>query len=161
MPDGFKVPETLPSKKEIMTMPTDQDLGGDDAKNISYWITFVKPDFVATLQEMLTETIDYATDAGSYGGLKIGEFLTRLAARPPGAPPGIPFPQEWVGKTLPTTYTTAPPPPGDTRPRLLGIPLADRKFIKFNYKVNWRQPVPEAEREKEKIEVLREIRDRI
>jgi hypothetical protein len=156
-PGRHKVPEILPSEKEIITM-TDQDLGGDDAKNISFWITFVKPDFVATLQAMQTETIDYATDAGSYGGLKIGEFMTALAARPL----GIPYPTEWAAKTLPTGYATAPPQaPGVIPLRLLGIPPMDRKYIKFNYKVNWRQPVPEAEREKEKIEVLREIRDRL
>src|SRR5262249_5360225 len=122
-----------------------------------------KPDFVANLQGMLTETIDYSTDAGSYGGLKIGDFMTTLAAPPPlPVNLGIPYPPEGAGETLPLRDTTLPlPGPRHVPIRLLEIPLTDRKYIKFNYKVNWRQPVPEAEREKEKIEVLREIRDRI
>lgn len=156
--------ETHSREKEKPAM-TDQDLGGDDAKNVSYWITFIKPDLVATLQEMETETIDYPTDAGSYGGLKIGEFLQRLAQRPAiPAQRGVKFPTEWKNKSLPKGYDVWPPllpPPAPPPQRLLDIPPADRKYIKFNYKVNWRQPVPEAEREKEKVEVLREIRDKL
>jgi hypothetical protein len=133
---------------------SDQDLGGDGAKNVSFWITFIRPDLVATLQPMQTETIDYPTDAGSYGGLKIGEFLQNIG--PQGK--GVPFPVEWQNKKLPTGYTVEPL----LNPRVLrDIPAAERKYIKFNYQINWRQPIPDAEREKEKVEVLREIRDRI
>lgn len=127
---------------------SDQDLGGGEAKNVSYWITFVKPDLVATLQDAETETIDYATDAGSYGGLKIGQYLEGLAAH------RAPLPPEWKDICLPLGYET-----DKERSLLLGIPETDRKYIKFSYTVNWRQPVPDAEREKEKVVVLCEIRD--
>jgi hypothetical protein len=151
-PGPAKYPDTQPGEKERASM-NDQDLGGDDAKNISYWITFIKPDYVATLQGLRTETIDYASDAGSYGGQKIGEFYQSMAA-----PNGIAYPQEWLNKSLPRGYGVLPPPPA-VPTNLTLIPFEDRKYIKFNYTVNWRQPVPEAEREKEKVEVLREIRD--
>jgi hypothetical protein len=127
---------------------TDQDLSGDDAKSVSYWITFVKPDLVATLQGMETETIDYATDAGSYGGLKLGEYLERLTGH------RAPLPAEWKDLSLPLGYET-----DRARSLLLEIPESDRKYIKFNCRVNWRQPMPAAEREKDKVEVLREIRE--
>jgi hypothetical protein len=126
----------------------DQDLSGDGAKNVSYWITFVKPGLVATLQDVETETIDYATDAGNYGGLRVGEYLARLADH------RAPLPTAWKDLSLPHGYET-----DKGRSLLLGIPEGDRKYIQFSYRVNWRQPAPAAEREEAMVEVLREIRD--
>lgn len=126
---------------------TDQDLGGNDAKSVSYWITFIKPDLLATLQGRQTEVIDYATDAGSYGGLKIAEYLQRLADRKAS------LPGEWKDLSLPPGYAT-----DEGKSLLLDIPQNDRKYIKLNYTIDWRQPMPEAERETEKVAVLREIR---
>jgi hypothetical protein len=127
---------------------TDQDLAGDDAKSVSYWITFIKPDLVATLQDMQTDIINYATDAGSYCGLTIAEYLQRLAARKAS------LPGEWKDLSLPPGYAT-----DEGKSLLLDIPQNDRKYIKVNYRIDWRQAVSEAERETEKVEALREIRD--
>jgi hypothetical protein len=129
---------------------TDQDLGGEDARSVSYWITFLKPGLVATLQGMQTEVIDYATDAGSFGGLKLAEYLQRLAASK------APLPDEWKGLSLPPGYAT-----DEGASLLLDIPQGDRKYIRLDYRVNSRQPVPQAEREKQKVEALREVRDAV
>jgi hypothetical protein len=139
-------PQVQPLNKEKRTMAS-VDLGGDDVKNVSYWITFVKPDFVTTLQKEQSETIDYATDEGSFGGLKIARFFQDLATK------GIKWPTEWTMRP-----SSEYPPLGS---QLFEIPKKDEKYIKFNLKLNFRQPLPDAEREKEKVEVLREIRDRL
>jgi hypothetical protein len=125
--------------------PMAVDLGGDDVKNVSYWITFVKPDFVATLQTMKEETIDYPTDEASFGGLKLARFFEDFAHN------GIPWPDAWTRR------------PGNDYPDvgspLDRIPPRDERYIKFNLRLNWRQPLPDAEREKDKVDVLRDIRD--
>ena len=51
------------------------DLGGDDLKIVRYSIIFDKPDEETTLQEEQQDLLDYATDGGSYGGLKIAQFF--------------------------------------------------------------------------------------
>jgi hypothetical protein len=147
-PGQADVGREVQSDSRRETRMADIDLGGDDVKNVSYWISFVKPDFVATLQTMKDETIDYATNEGSFGGLKIGEFFENLAQG------NIPMPKEWT--KLPTTEYKLHP-----SGYLKAIPDRDRKYIRFNLKLNWRQPLPDAERERDKVEVLREIRDRL
>src|SRR5262249_32491234 len=79
--DGDPGETHLPSSVKEKKAMTGIDLGGDDLKNVSFWIRFTKTHFVATLQDMQNETIDYATDEASYGGLKIGGFFQALANR--------------------------------------------------------------------------------
>ena len=132
------------------------DLGGDDVKNVTYWISFVKPDFVATLTSPNDETIDYATDEGSFGGLKIGQFFQDLAAKQ------VLWPMKaWGTKTPSSEYDAYKAWNIQGKPVLTNIPDKDRKYIRFNLRLNWRQPQPDAEREKDKVEVLREIRDAV
>jgi hypothetical protein len=126
------------------------DLGGDDAKNVSYWITFVKPDFVATLQDERDETIDYATDEGSFGGLKMGDFFQQLTTGE------ILLPSAWNPSKLPEDYTIGTNKSG--KKVLHRIPDRDKKYIRVKMKLNWRHPIPDAEREKDKVDELRGIR---
>jgi hypothetical protein len=141
------------AEKEKKTMPS-IDLGGDDLKNISYWITFDKPDFVVDLQPEMKETIDFASDEGSFGGLKIGAFFQDLAAG------RVPWPALWdVTKPGRDYHKKIDTKTG--KAYLKDIPLRDRKFIRITLRLNWRRPQPDAEREKDKVEVLREIRDEL
>jgi hypothetical protein len=147
----------LPVEKEKRAMPT-IDLGGDDVKNVSYWITFVKTDFVATLQDIQSETIDWPTDAESFGGLKLGKFLKDLAEG------RVAWPAKWDVTKPGRDYEKLPPDPDRVpggKSRLKEIPERDQKYLRINLRINWRQPQPDAEREKDKVEVLREIRDEL
>jgi hypothetical protein len=133
------------------------DLGGDDVKNVSYWITFIKPDFVATLQSVRDETIDYATTEGSFGGLKLGSFFLDLQSKPP----RVRWPMEWTTPPSKEYVKLVQFEEGQQVEFLTDIPDKDRQYVRVNLKLNWRRPQPDAEREKEKVSVLREIRDNI
>ena len=65
------------------------DLGGDDLKCVSYRITFVKPDFEATLQPAQEDIVDYPTNETAFAGRKVAEFFDRLRTE------GIPWPSAW------------------------------------------------------------------
>jgi hypothetical protein len=60
--------------------------------------------------------------------------------------------------TVASGYGVLPPAPAVSE-RLTHIPEADSKYIRFGYKVNWLQPVSDAQREKEKGDVLQDIRN--
>jgi hypothetical protein len=121
----------------------DQDLGGDDLKVVRYRIIFTKRDYEAVLDEADEEIVDYPTDGGSFGGLKVADFMGKLAA---GA---VHLPIEWRGRK---DY----PPKKDGKWR---IPRDDRRYIKFVYEVIRTVEREEAAYEKDEVKVLREIRD--
>jgi hypothetical protein len=123
----------------------DQDLGGEDLKVVRYRIIFTKRDFEAVLDGAEEEIVDYPTDGGSFGGLKVAEFMGKLTA---GA---VDLPVEWRGKK---DY----PPKKEGKWR---IPRDDRRYIKFVYEVIRTIEREEPAYEKDEVKVLRQIRDAI
>jgi hypothetical protein len=141
----------LPLRVEEQIMYGDgyePDLSGQDVKNISYWITFLKPDYQASLQERRDKTIDYSTTAQSFASERFGEFLDRLHAV------GIEVPSEW--KDLPSADYVL-----NAAGRLIEIPQRDRRYIDVKIEENWRRPKQAAEYDKEQVDVLKQIRDRL
>jgi hypothetical protein len=122
----------------------DQDLGGDDLKYVSYSIIFTKRDYEATLKGQTQELVDYPTDGGSYGGLKIANFFTAVSLGQ------VPPPPEWGNRY--------PPPSDGTGWK---IPTDDQKYIKFIYWVDSRLPRSEADYEKRQAEALEAISRKI
>lgn len=146
-----KLDATLPSPVEDQEMydaGCDPDLSGDDVKNISYWITFLKPDYEASLQDRRDKTIDYATTAQSFASERFGEFLDRLHSV------GIEVPSDW--KDLPSADYLV-----NAAGRLIEIPQRDRRYIDVTIQENWRRPKQAAEYDKEQVDVLKQIRDRL
>jgi hypothetical protein len=127
--------------KEEFNMP-DQDLGGNDLKYVRYSIVFTKRDYEATLQREREEIIDYPTNGGSYGGLKIAEFFGRVAAGE------VDRPEPWVTKNY---------PPGAAGRRGWEIPEEDRRYVTFIYEVDQRLPRGEADYQKRQAEALESI----
>jgi hypothetical protein len=137
--------QTMPQEERHMS---DLDLGGDDLKYVSYSIVFTKRDYEATLQGETQDIVDYATDGGSYGALKIGEFF----GQPP--TPGIVRPQVWRDNNYPKGVT------GDHMdPRL--IPSEDRKYVRFIYSVDRRLPKSAADYERRQARALEEISSKL
>src|SRR5215471_7269323 len=60
-------------KKESGMSTINQDLSGDDIKNVRYSILFTKRDLEGTLKPATDEVINYSTDGASYGALKLSE----------------------------------------------------------------------------------------
>jgi hypothetical protein len=142
---------TSPIRVEEQKMYDDgcePDLSGSEVKNISYWITFLKPDYQASLQERRDKTIDYATTAQSFASERFGEFLDRLHSV------GIEVPSDW--KDLPSSDYIL-----NAAGRLIEIPQRDRHFVDVTIEVNWRRPKQGAEYQKEQVDVLKQIRDRL
>src|SRR5260370_11209288 len=54
---------------------SDQDLGGADLKYVSYSILFTKADLEVTLEQQEEDIVNYSTNGGSYGALKIADFF--------------------------------------------------------------------------------------
>ena len=109
---------------------SDDDLSGDDLKDVSYQIGFTKPGYESLLQARREERIDYSTEAGNLAALKIAEFMERVAR---GA---VARPQKWVDLHYPRGAVDA---------YLWQIPADDRRYIDFSYKV-------ESRREKQSID---------
>jgi hypothetical protein len=124
----------------------DEDLTGDDLKFVSYAILFTKRDFETTLKEA-QEALDYATDAGSFAGLKLADFLELVESQ------GIPWPRAWE-KSPGAGY----PEPGQP---LKNIPEADREFLQVVISVKNRCPKQEPAADREQVEALRAIREKL
>ena len=129
-----------------VTKMADQDLGGDDLKYVSYSILFTKRDVEASLEKEQHAVVNYSTDGGSFGALKIAEFMQK------------------VGKgqvTRPDVWRESNYPPGAVDDKHWTIPAEDLKYINFVYSVDRRLPRQETEYAKDQVRVLREIRDRL
>ena len=124
----------------------DQDLSGEDLKVVRYRIIFTKRDYEATLERADEEVVDYPTDGGSLGGLKVAHFMGRVKDGK------VKLPAEWKGKNYPVKN---PPRTGWT------IPPEDERYITFLYEVIRRVEREEAAYEKDEVKVLRQIRDAI
>jgi hypothetical protein len=130
------------------------DLGEDDVKNVSCWITFVKPDLATTLQEMREETIDYATDETNFGGLKLAQFFQDLAAG------RVLWPKAWRPISPGQVYLKVVSEQ-DGLTYLQGLPDTDKRYINFSMRLNSRQPQPDSVPNNDEGQVLREIRDEL
>ena len=134
------------SNSEDVHMP-DQDLSGDDLKYVAYSIVFTKRDFEATLRRQENELVNYPTDGGSFGGLKISHFMRDvLAGR-------VPRPPEWTG---PNNY-----PPGETRAYGWSFVQEDERYIQFVYEVTQRIAKQDADYDRRQARALEAIRDRL
>jgi hypothetical protein len=133
--------------EKLMERP--DDLGGDDLKYVSYSILFTKRDLEATLQGEREEVVDYPTNAGSYGALKIGEFMGSV----------IPRPESWKENEYP------PPPDVALNQQQIvpakDIPRDDRKYITFVYRINQRLAKGAEEYERRQARALEQISRRL
>ena len=132
-----------------MSSADDCDLSGEDAKTIEYTIIFIKPDFVATLQTKESITIDYPTTASTFKGLRIADFLERLHRQ------GLAIPARWNNR-VPSRRGYR-----ERNGRIREIPEDDRRYIVCEINLVARHPIPDPKREKQKVDILREIRDRL
>jgi len=123
----------------------DQDLGGDDLKVVRYRIIFTKRDYEDDLDDG-EETINYPTNGGSYGGLKVFQFMKKVAAKQ------IPRPAVWEENCYP------PDAKSDTD---WEFPADDLRYITFLYEVIRRVEREEKEYDKEQVRILRGIQERL
>jgi hypothetical protein len=126
----------------------DQDLSGDDIKYIDYWIVFTKPDLVATLEAVLSYPVDYSTNGGSLGGLKVGQFMGKVAQHQ------VTRPTKW--KQPGNEY-----PPGATDDTHWTIPEGDLRYIEFQYVVKSREPKQDPNYDRDRNRDLRGIQKSI
>jgi len=124
----------------------DQDLSGDDLKYVSYSILFTKRDFEQTLESKREDLVNYSTNGGSFGGLKIANFFKEVEEG------RVRRPQLWAEKDYPPNARSET----DWR-----IPEEDKKYVTFIYCVDRRLPKQDTEYDKLKVEVLREIAKKI
>jgi hypothetical protein len=144
-------PNAFPSSspRETDTMD-DQDLSGDDLKYVSYSILFTKPDYEATLEKVDYELLNYSTNGGSFGGLRIAKFFEKLSD----PQRGVQRPQVWVDHNY-------PPPSKVTDDKHWTLPGDDEKYITFIYRVESRMPRQEADYDKRTVDALNRISGKI
>jgi hypothetical protein len=123
----------------------DQDLSGEDLKVVRYRIIFTKRDYEDDLDEG-EETINYPTNGGSYGGLKVAEFMKKVAAQK------ISRPDSWRENCY---------PPNATSETDWSFPKDDLRYITFLYEVIRRVEREEKEYDKEQVRILKGIQERL
>ncbi len=126
----------------------DQDLSGDDLKYVSYAIIFTKRDFETTLEKNEQEVVNYSTNGGSFGGLKIAKFFKKLND-----------PKQ--GVLRPKLWADAKYPPELTDEKHWELPEEDEKYVTFIYRVEKRFPRQEADYDKRQVETLEKISNKI
>jgi hypothetical protein len=151
--------ESIPTKRDGGNMgdwdTPDQDLGGEDLKVVRYRIIFTKRDFEDDL-ERGEETVNYPTNGGSFGGLKVSQFMGTLM------PNGRPLPPSWRDGCYPwREWREQHDPPNADPSRYYGIPDEDLRYITFLYEVLRHVEREEKEYDKEQVRTLRSIRDRL
>jgi len=135
-----------PTREEENVMWDDQDLSGDDLKYVSYSILFTKRDLEATLEEQQQDLVNYSTNGGSYGGLKLAKFIGKVinaqAKRP----------KIWAENNYPANAAD------DYHWQ---IPDEDEKYITFIYSVSSRLDRQAADYDKQKLDALKGIKSSI
>lgn len=129
--------------REQNSRQCDRNLSNDDLKLVRYRILFVKRDYEEAFDEKV-ELVTGSLTPTQFAGLKIAKFLRDLN--------NIKRPEKWLEKNYPPNVT------GDT---IDNIPTKDEKHLRIYFEVLERFPREEADYEREQVEVLREIRDRI
>jgi hypothetical protein len=127
---------------------SDQDLGGDDLKYVSYSVLFTKRDYEATLEEQKEFLVNYATDGASFASLKMIQFADNPFRRPP----------QWMS-------TDSLYPPGinqnQTEIKVKDIPPDDQKYLTFIYNVERRLPKQSREYDRDQVRALKGIQHEI
>jgi hypothetical protein len=124
---------------------SDQDLGGTDLKYVSYSILFTKADLETTLEQQEEDLVNYSTNGGSYGALKMSDFFKDLEKN------GRNRPSVWKENGYPENA-------GD---KYFSIPDEDLKYVTFIYQVDRRLDKNSPNYPKEQVTVLKQIRDRL
>jgi hypothetical protein len=133
----------------------DQDLSGDDLKVVRYRILFTKPDLEYTFEEK-QELINYSTNGGSLGGLKVGQFVGTVEQCL------VERPEIWRQNDY--------PPPGENRParkdkpkdeKNWDFPAEDQRYLEFQFEVIRREPKQDANYDRDRNRDLRGIRESI
>jgi hypothetical protein len=135
-----------PTREEGSVMQDDQDLSGEDLKYVSYSILFTKRDLEATLEEQKQDLVNYSTNGGSYGGLKIAKFMEKVSKSK------VKRPTVWEENDYPDDAVD------DYH---WTIPEEDEKYITFIYKVDRRLNRQEADYDKQKLDALKGIKSSI
>jgi len=132
-------------EEEENVMWDDQDLSGDDLKYVNYSILFTKRDFEATLEKQKQDLVNYPTNGGSYGGLKIAHFMKKVSQGK------VKRPEEW--RELGNEY-----PPGANGDYFTSIPKDDERYITFIYSVERRIAREGKEYDRDQVRELRGIK---
>jgi len=122
------------------------DLSGDDLKDVRFSILFTKRDLETPLKGETSDVVNYSTTGGSYGAIKIGEFLEDVKKH---------------GADRPPVWKENKYPPGVAGDKYFEIPTVDKKYITFQYTVESRMPKGAKEYDKRTVEVLTDIKDSI
>ncbi len=147
--DSAATTEKEKSKMGEQNFGRDQDLSGDDLKDVSYSIIFTKPDLEGTLQKDTPDLVTYSTTGPSYAGIKLVDFFVGLSAHP------IDRPDSWKRNGYPNGAT------GDKWNGTPPLDPDDKRYVEFVYWVDRRVPKNAANYDKEQVKVLREIRDEL
>ena len=127
----------------------DQDLSGEGKlKLVRYKILFVKRDYEVAFPEK-EELVSYDTGGAEWAGLKVAHFMKKLGETK--------RPERWRDKKYPPREYRA----GTDGENIGRIPKEDEKYLKVYFEVLQRWDREEAEYDKEQVEVLREIRNRL
>lgn len=113
-----------------------QDLSGDRLKIVHYTIYFTKRDYEKKLKEG-EEVVNYPTDGASFGAQKIAQFWRDL-----------------TDKGITTVAQIRQEIPGWESQE-------DARYIAFDFNVRYTRDREEADYDKQQVQVLREIRDKI
>jgi hypothetical protein len=140
---GDSSDQTTQKEDEIMS---DQDLSGDDLKYVSYSILFTKRDLEATLKEEKQDVVNYSTNGGSYGGLKLAHFMKKVGEGK------VKRPEVWRENNY---------PPNAVDENHWTIPKEDEKYITFIFWVDKRIPRESKEYDREQVKELRGIKQSI
>lgn len=139
-------PQSRTKKEEEKKMWDDQDLSGDDLKYVTYSIIFTKPDLETSLTEEKQTVINYSTNGGSFGGLKIAKFMGEVAKGK------ITRPEIWKENDYPDDAVDD---------EHWSIPEEDEKYIFFNYRVTRRLDKNTEDYQRDKIRALKGIQSSI
>jgi hypothetical protein len=144
--DRERTPEMLDcTDVEDVHMP-DQDLSSDDLKYVSYSIVFTKRDYEATLESYRHQVVNYSTNGGSYGGIKIAHFMSSVARGE------VERPQTWKENNYPKDAIDD---------RHWTIPEEDERYITFIYEVEQRLPKETSDYDRRKTRALEEISNKL
>jgi hypothetical protein len=127
----------------------DSDLSGTDLKYVEYSILFTKRDLETPLDREENSLVDYPTTGASFAGLRMGAFMVKFAIS------GIDMPRRWSDRGYPSEVANP------DKVKLSEVPESDHKYITFVYRVKNRLSREAKEYEREQVEVLRNIRDKI
>jgi hypothetical protein len=146
------VSNTTGSETGGVNKDDDTDLSDDKKlKLVRYKILFIKRDYEAAFPER-EELVSDSMDATGYTAWKVAEFIQTLGDRETRVP------GKWNGYPENRDAPALPYRDGNI---LLGLPEDDKKYLRVYFEVLERYDREEAKYDQQKIDVLKQIRDRI